>query len=340
MTMLSDRATGGLEQAIARALEELEAGAAPLASPEALRALAADLDRLGWFGVLVAASEAPPPSDELYEDIIDGIRRGLVAALGEAGPGPAPGAEPPPAPEPLAPSAQPRALAPLEELIERHLARPLLAGEPSPEQAASPDQGVGPRGRRAARTTRRAIAEALYEHFGLDEHGLFVEDVERVLDLFRSAGAGSSDTKAFIRGLSRLSSDAARFIVGLFPGHIQTVYELTRRTAERREVEAVFDEYAPPAIWKRLPAVLKALIQKDKRLRLAITLWARLHGVDIRPEHVHGVERYLEVKSSRALLERLLARAEQRAALLAFHDRRRAVFEALLRALERSGPVP
>lgn len=300
--MLTDDVVGGLRADLERAIEEPEAEGVPRAAPDALRALSHDLGQLGWFGALVAASDAPPPADDFFDDIVGGIRKGLDGEEDDS---------------------------PLAARIDRAIAAYERSRDTETDALGTPRE----------RTPRRRIAEALYEHFALDEHALFVEDVERVLELLRTGGA-ASDTKAFVRGLTRLSSDAARFIVGLFPGNVDLVYAIGNRNAERSAIEAVFDDFAPPAIWKRLPAIMNALIQKDKRFRLAITLWARLRGVAIRPEHIRGVGTLLEARSSTPLLERLLAHTEQRSALLAFEQRHRDELEAIARALAASGPTP
>jgi hypothetical protein len=290
--MLTDVVVGGLAADIESALDEPDAEGAPQADTDALRALAADLERLGWFGILVAASASPAPEQDFFDDIAGGLRKGLAGEDAD------------------------RAEA-LEALIDRAAA-----------QAAGTE-----------RSPRRVIAEALYEHFALDQHSLFVEDVERVLELLRTGGA-QSDTKGYIRGLTRLSSDSARFIVGLFPGNLELIYAIGNRTAERQDIDAVFEDFGPPAIWKRLPAIMNALIQKDKRFRLAVTLWARLHGVDIKPEQVQAVSGLLETKTTKPLLEALVANAEKRAAILRFQDAQKDAHAAIHRALDASGPTP
>ena len=184
----------------------------------------------------------------------------------------------------------------------------------------------------AEQTACRLIAEAVHSHFELDQHSLFVEDVERALQLTRVAGGAAEDTKSFVRQCSRLSAMSAAYIVGLFPGHIELIFAIKKREADPKTIDAVFDSFAPPAIWKRLGAITKAMIQKEKRFRLAVTLWARLHGVNFDGGNLTPLEAMIEVKSAASILESALGNTTMRDGLRAFHAEHAATLRALLRA--------
>jgi hypothetical protein len=121
-----------------------------------------------------------------------------------------------------------------------------------------------------------------------------------------------------MKRLAALSSDTAKFMLGLFPEQISLIYKVTQRQAERAEIDAAFDMFAPKVIWKRVFAILKSLLQKEKRFRLALTVWSRLHGVALTREHMEKLETYLAVKDTKDLVKRALARSAERKQLLDF----------------------
>jgi hypothetical protein len=293
--MTEDPVLGGLREELAKLSEE--PGATPPGPPEELDALRADLDALGIFGLLVAISNAGAPTDdvraELPRKIAERIRAQLAEDAEKGGPA-----------------------APADGLA-------------FPELLAHYREGKGSKG---AQVLRKLVENTVYEFYDLKDHALFVDDVARVLDVFRAAGGAGDDVKSFVKRLAALSSDTAKFILGLFPEQLALIYKVAQREAERKEIDEAFDGFGPRAIWKRVFAIAKALLQKEKRFRLAVTLWARLSGVTISREQVSEIEKFLAVKDTNELVRRAIARKEARAALLAFrraNEREIAALEAV-----------
>ncbi len=255
------------------------------------------------FGLLLAMSDAPPPSEAVAAELPTKIAERLRAQLAEDA---AKGRDPAAA---GAGAASPAADRPLAELFALY------------------------RERRGPALLRKAIENTIYEFYDLRDHGLFVEDVARVLDLFRASRGGTDDIKSFVKGLAALSSNTAKFMLGLFPEQLSLIYKISRREAEQPEIDEALEAFGPRAMWKRTFAILKSLIQNEKRLRLAITLWARLHGVDAAREHVLGLDRWLAVKDVKELIRRALERKEARAALIAMRRARAAEIGAIEDAL-------
>lgn len=268
-----------------------EPGDSPPGPPEEIEALRADLRDLGVFGLLVALSDAPPPDPALAAEL--------------------------PA-----------------KLVERLRAQ--LAADAAREGTAAPSEGLAVadvlalyRDKKGAQILRKAIENTIYEFYDLREHALFVDDVGRVLDLFRASRGPTDDIKMFVKRLAALSSETAKFMLGLFPEQISLIYKVARREAERAEIDEALEGFGPRAIWKRIFAILKALLQHEKRLRLALTLWGRMQGTEITREHMAGLDKYLAVKDNKALVLRAIERKEARAALVAARKARAADLAAL-----------
>lgn len=273
--MTDDSVLGGLAEELAKLVEE--PGDAPLV-PADLEALRADLAPLGIFGLLVAISEAPAPSEEVHAELPKKVAERVRAQLAE---------DPAAAPSP-------------------DLAFPALLAHY--------------RDAKGAKVLRKLVENAIFEFYDLKDHGLFIDDVARVLDVFRATTGAGDDAKAFVKRLAGLSNDTAKFMLGLFPEQLALIYKVAQRQAERQEIDDAFDGFGPRAIWKRVFAIVKSLIQKEKRFRLAMTLWARFHGVSISREQVNEVEKFLAVKDTKELVKRAIARKDARAALVAFRS--------------------
>lgn len=262
--------------------QEIRAGAEAGTATDELAKLRDDVGPnggLGVFGLLVSLAEAPAPSEEIFAEVPRQLGQRLALALTE---------DEVPIPEG----------ADLAQLISLYREK---------------------KGEKGRHTVRRVFENTLYEFYELRDHGLFVEDVGRVLDILRAARPGETeDMKAFFKGLAALSSDTAKFMLGLFPEQIALIYKVAARQAERKEIDDAFDSFGPRPMEKRVFAVLKTLLQKEKRLRLAVTLWARLHGVDLQREVLEKVEKHLAVKDTRDLVAQALATAPARTALRAF----------------------
>jgi hypothetical protein len=282
--MAEDPVLGGLLSELEKTIEE--PGPAPPGPPEELEALRADLRGLGVFGLLLAISDAPPPSEEVRAELPARIAERIRAQLAE------------------------------EEAKAEAEGKPAAAAAPA--GATFPALLAHYREHKGPKVLRKLVENAVYEFYDLRDHGLFVDDVARVLDLFRASTGAGDDVKAFVKGLAALSSDTAKFMLGLFPEQIQLIYKVGQRQAERREIDEAFEGFGPRAIWKRVFAIVKTLIQKEKRLRLAITLYARTQGVAISREQVLEIEKHLAVKDTGDLVKRAIARKDARAALLAF----------------------
>lgn len=277
-----DPVVGGLLEELAKTLEEQDAP-----DPE-LEALREDVRALGYFGLLVAMSDAPAPTEEVRAElpakIIERIRQQL-------------GAE-----------AEGRLLS-LAEAVAAY------------------------RAAKGAKVLRKLIENAIYDFYDLKEHGLFVDDVGRILDIFRASAGATDDIKMFVKGLAALSSETAKFMVGLFPEQINLIYKITRREAEKKEIDDAFDSFGPRAMWKRIFAITKTLIPKEKRFRLALTLWARLSGVPITREQILDLEKHLAVKDTKDLVKRAVERKEARRALVEFRKAHAAEIGAIEAAL-------
>ena len=296
--MTQQSVLGGLIEELGSQLGEAEGALAtgepgeraPLAGPrEAVVRLREDLRSLGFFGLLIAISEAPAPSEEVFRELPAKLTERIRSDLQDAPAG-----------------------LPLKELFELYCER---------------------KGSKGRQVLRKLFENTIFDFFDLREHGLFVDDVSRVLDLFKSAQGEGDDVRTLLKRLAALSSETAKFILGLFPEQIELIYKVSRREAERKEIDAAFDAFAPRVLWKRLFAIAKTLIQKEKRFRLALTLYARLHGVPIGREHVTGIEKHLAIKDTRDLIARALERADARAKLREFfkaHEADLAAMEAIL----------
>jgi hypothetical protein len=207
--------------------------------------------------------------------------------------------------------------------VRRRLLQGLDDGGQEPDLAAAPplvdvlERYLRDKG---DRVTRRAIENALFDFYDLQDHGLFVDDVAKGFDVVRATRGDTDDIKGFIRAATRLSGETAKFVLGLFPEQIQLIHRISERTAEPHEIEAAFDAFGPRAIRLRLFGVCGTLIEKEKRFRLAITLWARGRGVAITREHILGIVKHVEVKTLDKLVMRAVAQADARRALIAFAE--------------------
>jgi hypothetical protein len=307
-----DSVIGGLAAELESALAPPEAGAAeegakapapPPGTPEEQRALLDDLRPLGFMGLLCAVSEAPPPEEEVHAELPGQVAARIRAQLAED-------REKIVASGATAPPALPDD-APLADLVRVFLER---------------------KGEKAPLVLRKIVENAVYDFYELKEHALFVDDVGRALDVIKSVSGASDNAQTFMKRLAALSSDTAKFILGLFPEQLQLIYKIQANEAERREIDAAFDMFAPRVIWKRVFAIAKTLITREKRFRLALQVWARLHGVAITREHMGKIEAALAVKDTRALLARAIERAEMRRRILEF----RKSHEATIAAIERA----
>jgi len=304
--MINDESViGGLVAELEKAIEPPEEGkpAPPVTLPgttEQLASLLADLRPLGPLGLLVAISDAPPPSDEVHLEvptrIADKIRSQLAEDRAKIE---ASGATPPPAP------AEGAAL---PELVTLFLER---------------------KGEKARLVLRKLVENVFYDFYELKEHGLFIDDVGRALEVIKGATGSTDNAQTFMKRLAALSQDTAKFMLGLFPEQIALIYKVAQNQAERSEIDAAFDMFAPRVIWKRVWAIMKALLQKEKRFRLTLQIWSRLHGVAITRDHMMKLEPILAVKDVKDLVQRAIDKEKERKALVEFIRARAAVIDAI-----------
>jgi hypothetical protein len=300
-----DSVIGGLVEELQRATEPPEEGAAPpppaAGSPDDLRDLLEDVRKLGVFGILVAISDAGPPAEEVHREIPGKVAERIRAQFQEDDE------------KLLADGGKPEPVAdmPLHELVKVFHER---------------------KGAKSRQVLRKIIENAIYEFYDLKDHALFVDDVGRILDVFKSASGSTDHAQSFMKKLASLSSDTAKFMLGLFPEQINLIYKVSRHEAERTEIDAAFDMFSPRVIWKRVFAILKTLLAKEKRFRLALTVWGRLHGVAISREDMTKLETYLAVKDTKDMVKRAIQRRAERKQLLEFV----AAHEKDIRALEES----
>ncbi|MHC4830394.1 MAG: hypothetical protein ACYTFT_08575 [Planctomycetota bacterium] len=287
--MLTDNVLTKLDEDLEAAIEEQWDGAP---EKEALLSLRADLKALGYFGLLVCLSEAVSPEAAVHTEHVDAIRKRLLQGL---------------AGDPEA-EVDLEAAPALPELIEQY------------KEA---------KGESGAKLTRRALENALFDFYDLDDHGMFVDDVKKCFDAFRAAAPPHEDIKDLIRKLAHMSSDTARFILGLFPEQLELIHRIGSRMTQPHELDRAFDDFGPGAIRMRLWAVTQTLLQREKRLRLAITLWARERGVAIGRDAILTVPEILEVKSTKKLIVRACEREAYRKELLAFMAERQATLDAV-----------
>lgn len=215
--------------------------AAGAVDPSRYDALRADLDVLGVLGLFMALMKLSPPDPAIVED--------LSAKLAQRMQGEMAGAEPSSA------AAQPA----LD-----------LDGIAARFEAAHGEQGPALR--------RTVVRNVLFDHFGLKDHGLFVEDLDRTLDLLVSA-RGAGDVKEFVKAIARLSRWSAKITLGHFPDQIGLIYRLTNRDALPREVDEALDDFAPIVTGRRIFALFRKLLPDEVRLRLALILYGWLRGL-------------------------------------------------------------
>ncbi len=299
--MTDESVIGGLAAELERSLEAPEAGAEPAAAPadslpgtaEERRSLLADAHELGLFGVLVAASDTGGPVEEVHAEIPRKVEERLRAQLAEDGGG----------------------AFPAEVRLQREGAEPPGAGLPLPALVKLFHERKGGKSRLVLRKT---VENAIFDFYDLKDHGLFIDDVGRILDVLKSAIGSTDNAQTFMKRLAALSNDTAKFILGTFPEQLALIYKISNREAERAEIDAAFDMFAPKVIWKRVFAIAKTLLQKEKRFRLALTVWSRLHGIALGREEQAKLETYLAIKDVKELVRRSIARAAERRALLEF----------------------
>ncbi len=287
--MAGDRVLDGLLQDVRASLDGEGAEPPAEADRPGLERLAPDLAETGLFGLLATIAGAPDPTDEVFLEVRRRIEDRVRAGLREEG-------------------VTEAEAALLPELLRLYAER---------------------KGSRGPDLLRKLVANAIFEFYELKEHGLFVDDVSRIFDLYRSGGGTGDDIRAFFRALMALSSETARFMLGLFPGQMPLIFRIGQRAAERKEIDAALDEFAPAVVQKRLFAVVKSLLQKEKRFRLACIVWARLHGIALGREHLDRLEPVLAVKDTKELVKRALETAPARERWLQFRRARAADVAAL-----------
>jgi hypothetical protein len=263
------------------------------------------------------APAAPPPgSPEDLHALLEDVRAlgvfGILVAVSDA---------PPPAGDVHA--EIPRKVA---EKLRAQLEGEVPADAPLPELVRLFHAQKGAKSRMVL---RKLLENTVFEFYDLRDHGLFVDDVGRILDVFKSASGSSDNAQAFMKRLAALSTDTAKFMLGLFPEQISLIYKVAQHQAERAEIDAAFDMFAPKVIWKRVFAILKSLLQKEKRFRLALTVWSRLHGVALTREHMAKLETYLAVKDTKDLVKRALEQKDARRALVEFTRKNAAEIAAI-----------
>ena len=168
------------------------------------------------------------------------------------------------------------------------IARELEAGEGSLRELL--DRFAKKRTARGAEAARKLVGRVLHDLYGLEGHGLTSEDVLRALS-FAARSRGDGDARESARALARMGRDPARAVLGHLEEQIQLVHRLMVEEVMPSEIDRPLLEFAPRIFARRLPSMLKVLLPKEPRVRLACVLWGRLRGLTISKESlVHALD--------------------------------------------------
>src|SRR2546421_704275 len=103
----------------------------------------------------------------------------------------------------------------------------------TPPEDGAPPPATPPPG--SPEDLRKLVENAIYDFYDLRDHALFIDDVGRILDVFKSASGATDNAQTFMKRLAALSTDTAKFMLGLFPEQINLIYKVAQHQAERAE---------------------------------------------------------------------------------------------------------
>ncbi len=176
----------------------------------------------------------------------------------------------------------------------------------------------------------KTFCNFLFQYYELNDYGLFVDDVSRLIKLCSESGL-AGNARRFMRLLVGLSKKTARFVLGTLPGNMELNYDVVRDAASQRKIDRFFERFAPKVIGRRLMAVMEALLREELRLRAALTIYGISRGVTVGKAKLLEVADHLEVvkfdrmieraKETRASRQQLLAAWKERESLLKAYDR-------------------